>query len=288
MDNSNPYLRTAHQNIQNREFDKAKQLLISILNNEPQNSDAWYLLGVALQEPKETAYCLRQAISFQPDHPEAVEGLDHLERNFNLIPLQVMILDAGSAAIGNSCPFCKQIFCEGEKVVSCPQCRGSQHYSCWVDNGFTCARRLCSGFSVKENNFEPLPIQPQKPAGRMIVIRKENMTKVKKVTRVEKEEPFLRKILIMKLLAEDGQIPPEQAASLADVELEDLLKQYQRDRSKSDESDDALSNNFDKIPEPSAISMAPIPRLEKFCVHCGKSYLQDVSRFCAYCGKPRQ
>jgi hypothetical protein len=262
-------------------------LLSSILGHDPRNADAWYLLGAAVQEPRETAYCLRQAAQFQPDHPDALEGLAHLERNFNLAPLQVMMLDASSAAVGRTCPFCQQIFCAGDRVVSCPDCRGSQHYQCWLDNGYACARRMCSGFSLREITAEPLPVQPQEPAGRMIVIRKENMSGVKKATKVEQEEPFLRRLLIMKLLAVEGQLSPEAAANLPDVDLDLLLEQYRQDRRKAEGAVDEAPDVPVVEPPVAAVDVA-LPVISKFCVHCGKAYLRDGSRFCAYCGKPRR
>src|SRR5512138_2115762 len=274
MDITHPYLRTAAQEIQNKEFDKAKNLLTSILNNNPYNPDAWYLLGVAFGEPHKTAYCLRRALSIQPNHTEAQEGVAQLERDLNIKPLQVMRTDPNSGAIGGTCPYCHNHFASSEEVVVCPVCSGVHHYACWADNGYACATRMCQGFSLREVALEPLPAQPPQAEQQVIVIREEDIPDVNVVTRKGQEEPFLRKLLVIKLMAEEGLLAPEQAAGLPDID--ELLDQFQRDRKAHPDTIRQGEAAAGVISQASNLMRSPAA---KFCIQCGKAYPREASQY---------
>lgn len=284
MNNVNPFLRAAAQQIQIQQFDQARNILTGVLNQNPNDPDAWYLMATTMDAPKEIAYCLRQALKIQPDHADACNGIAHLEEDVNLIPLQVMVTDRESAAIGGHCPFCGSGFAVTEKVVVCPVCSATYHQVCWADNGFGCAIRLCGGFSLREIVSDPIPVQPPRPESKMVVVQKEDIPQVNVETRQKQEEPFLRKILLLKLLQEDGVLSRDQLAGLSDVNVDQLLEQYLRDRDPDTEKHRETSTNSISMNE----KAEPMdPSALRFCVYCGNVYPREISKYCSFCGKPR-
>ena len=288
MINSNPYLRTAVQELQSGQVAKAKNLIAGVLNQNPSNPDAWFLLGTALEEPRETAYCFRQALSIRPDHAETLQGIEQIKKNLDLEPLQVMEVGTDSVSLNQTCPYCQARFKITEQVVVCPNCKRAHHYVCWMENGNACAGRLCTGFSLEEVILNPLPVQQPKTEKKEIILTKENIPQVEVASRKAKEEIFTKKMLLMALLAEEGALAPDQTSNLPPVD--DLLDQLQRDRTSQNQQ----SANIKKTEIPtSALNVRSDVTKQatlqsKFCIHCGKAYPRFESKYCIYCGKPRE
>lgn len=278
MDISDPYLRTASQTIQNGEPGKAHMLLVSILANDPKNAEAWFLLSATVTEPPRIATCLRNVLHLQPDHEGAVQMMAQLKDSLHVEPLRVLRVGYHSIAVGQICPYCRDKFKVLDEIIVCPRCHRSHHYDCWQENGHTCAVSLCDGFSLEEMADEPLPMQAEKTAEEIIVLHKEDISNTDVVTRKQKEDRFLRKMLMMALAAEEGALPPEEGAQLPSVD--ELLDQIQRDRTLDQQ---VKATQTAQTPSPPATGSPP-----KYCVHCGQTYPRPESKFCMCCGQPRQ
>lgn len=233
--------------------------------------------------------------------------MTQLERQTGIQPLQVMQVAGSSAANGRTCPYCSNPFVEKEQVIACPRCHVSHHYDCWVDNGHACAAALCDGFSIREVCQQPLPPQPEESETEMIVIRKEDIPDTAIMTRKEQEQQFQRRLLLMALLAEEGQLPPEQVRGLPSVD--ELLDQVQRDRTTDAQHTATVSPSSPEATPPSPRAM-PVPyqssgvvvgtlsiwpeQLEPVsvtkekpsqpCKKCGFDFGNSAAHFCPRCG----
>lgn len=224
-----PYLRAAGQAIQVGELDKARSILAALLSQDQKNVEAWFLLSAAVEQPPAIAGCLRQVLRLAPDHAGALMVRSRLEQEWHLPPLPVMQVAATSAALKHPCPFCTSPIQVMEEVVACPQCQTYHHYSCWQENGHCCGALLCQGFSLSELASQPLPIQPAPTDRPLVVIRKEDIGRARKVSRKEQEQSFQRYLLMLALLQEEGELPAQLASALPSID--ELIDQIQRDRS---------------------------------------------------------
>lgn len=309
MDPSHPYLRAASQAIQAGELERAWDILGPIVAQDPNNVEAWFLLSGAAPEPRAAAACLRNVLALDPGHDGAAKMLTQLEQQQGLEPLQVMQVGAGSAALEQSCPYCSSLMKALEEVVACPKCQTSHHFECWVENGCACAATLCDGFSIREVYNRPLPRQPSQPEPEVIVIRKEDVHDAGKEGRKAQEQRFQRQLLLMALLAEEGEVAPEYAAGLPSVD--DLLDQIQRDRGPAEPSQ-APARTAGPETTPAAAQPTPTsyrssgvvtgilsiwpkqpepqPGAEErpeACQQCGRVFGSSTARFCPKCGAPR-
>jgi hypothetical protein len=148
---------------------------------------------------------------------------------------------------------------------------------CWVENGSACGATLCNGFSLRELYHQPLQPQPPAKIAPVIVIRKEDIPDAGYATRKQQEQKFQRQVLMLALMKEEGQIPPDMAVPSVD----ELLDQIQRDRASGAPSSPASAPAKIK-----SVSL-PHPTLPKFCTHCGRPYPRVESKFCATCGHLR-
>lgn len=284
MDISDPYLRTASQAIKNGETEKASTLLMSMLANNPRNAEAWFLFSTIITEPPRIAACLRNVLHLQPDHEGAIQMMEQLRESFSIEPLQVMRVGYHSIAFGHTCPYCRDEFKALDEIIVCPRCHRSQHYDCWQENGHTCAVSLCDGFSLQEIADKPLPIQAEKTAEEVIILRKEDVSGTDVVTRKQKESRFVRKMLLMALAAEEGAIPPEEGDQLPSGD--ELLDQIQRDRS-SDQQTTQIAQAIQTPPLSPEATLQTATSLPKYCLHCGQAYPRPNSKFCISCGQFR-
>jgi hypothetical protein len=231
----------------------------------------------------------------------------------------VMRVGMGSAANGQACPYCSTPFRALEEVVSCPKCQTSHHYACWVENGCMCAATLCDGFSLREVVQQPLPLQPPQPAPEEIVIRKEDVADEGSVTRKQQEQRFQRRLLLVALMAEEDQLPPEAADGLPSVD--EILDQIQHDRTTdatptardlSSSQETALPSRQETLlppspatppayqssgivtgiipiwPEQAQPEAAPAGEPVDCCGNCGYSFQKSKGRFCPKCGTERE
>jgi hypothetical protein len=71
-------LRNAIRQIKAGKGGKARPELVSLLRREPENSQAWYLLSFALDDPQRQQYALLQALRVKPDFEKASKRLSRL------------------------------------------------------------------------------------------------------------------------------------------------------------------------------------------------------------------
>ncbi len=320
----NTYVTAAARSIQEGNPDKAREILLSYVEQNPDDVQAWFLLSGTLTEPYQMVQCLRHTLALDPQHEGAQTALNTLEQQTGQAPLQVMQVGSNSAAMGRPCPFCSNDFQMAEEVVACPACSTSHHGSCWGENGYRCATRLCQGYSLREERAHPLPIQPAASDSvvtdpQVIVIRKEDIGQAVKITRKEQEQRFQRRLLLLKLLEEEGEVAPEVGAGLPSVD--ELLDQIQRDRQPA-QADRAVPMPPSSEPEPpkatedetTPTKASPLPpptgayqhtpvvtgvipvmpqptepaRPEgAHCQQCGYAFQNPKARFCRQCGAQR-
>lgn len=58
---------------------EARGMLMAILNDEPQNEDAWLVLSAAVDEPERKRQCLETVLEINPDNEVARRGLGRLQ-----------------------------------------------------------------------------------------------------------------------------------------------------------------------------------------------------------------
>ena len=75
-------LRSAFENLKAGEKALARIELRALLDKEPDNADAWWLMAHALTEPDEIRQALQQDLRLRPDHRAAQEKLDALNRKY--------------------------------------------------------------------------------------------------------------------------------------------------------------------------------------------------------------
>jgi hypothetical protein len=307
---SHPYLQTASQAIQNGELDKAQNILIAILDQDPYQIEAWFLLSAAVEDPRGVAACLRNTLTLDPSHAGAIKMMAQLEQQTGLEPLVVMQVGVGSAALGQTCPYCSSPFKALERVVACPKCQVSHHHECWQENDYTCAAVLCDGFSLRDLVQQPLPLQPPETALETIVIRKEDLPNVTTISRKQQEERFQRRLLMLALMAEEGELPADALTGLPSID--ELLDQIQRDRGTQPQATpSAPASPAKTAPPPSpptassyqssgvvtgviriwpeqgpadaVLGAGPAP----VCRKCSYSFQNNQAKFCPKCGAER-
>ncbi len=316
---NNPYLNAASQAIQDGELEKARDILIPLVEQDPNNAEAWFLLSGALDEPRAIMACLRNILVLMPHHVGAIKMMTQLEQQTGLQPLQVMQVGAGSAASEQFCPYCSDSFKATEEVVVCPKCQSNHHFECWLENSHSCAAVLCDGFSIRELYQDPLPLQPPTSEAKTIVIKKEDIPDGTTVTRKQQEERFQRRLLLMALMAEEGQLPPGAGDNLPGVD--ELLDQIQRDRvvdkqtispaeppgseaasppstpapasppfqptPESYRSSGVVTDVISIWPDQAQPEAPPATGPAKSCQNCGYDLQNSTARFCPKCGTER-
>jgi hypothetical protein len=272
MGEYHPYLEAAKRDISAFELERAHNTLVSIVSKEETCAEAWYLLASIEVHAANIVQFLRKALLYQKDYPEAEKLLSDLQQKHHIKPLQVMMIQTGSTAVGKTCPFCFAHFRLSDKVIVCPKCKRTHHYHCWEENGCACAGKFCDGFSVSELKDEPLPSLPDQSEVRLIIIREEDIVPGAAGERQKREALFLLKMLISNVSAEQGLISQQSVVGLPSIdELIDLIKQ----------SRDSLRQSGHHS------SPGQVVKLPKFCLNCGKQFPRAESRFCPYCGVPR-
>ena len=58
---------------------KARGMLMAILNDEPQNEEAWLVLSAAVDDPERKRQCLETVLELNPDNEVARRGLGRLQ-----------------------------------------------------------------------------------------------------------------------------------------------------------------------------------------------------------------
>ena len=227
-DTIQPLLDEALEAIQQGQTDKAQRILVDLLEENSQDAETWFLLSATVDNHRTTAHCLRNALAIDPEHDGARQMMAKLAQQVGIGALTVMRVGANSAAMGKHCPYCSGPFRVREEVVFCPACNVSHHFECWAENNHACAGTLCEGFSLEEIYSSLLPMQPPAAVPQPIVIRKEDIPERGKVSRKEQEQSFQRRLLLMALLAEEGELTPGLAGALPSVD--EILDQVQRDR----------------------------------------------------------
>ncbi|NDJ86522.1 MAG: tetratricopeptide repeat protein [Chloroflexi bacterium] len=71
-------LEKAYIHIQKDEYDQAVSILKPILNREPNNADAWWLMANTVDDPREARKALINVLKNDPSHVQARETLDVL------------------------------------------------------------------------------------------------------------------------------------------------------------------------------------------------------------------
>ncbi len=64
---------------------RARRLLGQVVNDDPDNVAAWWFLSAVLEDPEQRARCLREVLRLRPDHVEARQMLNALERRRALV-----------------------------------------------------------------------------------------------------------------------------------------------------------------------------------------------------------
>lgn len=63
---------------------QARTLLLALLRLDPEIDQAWFLLGVALEDPSKKAYAFKQALKLNPSHQKAADQLDRLRGEYGM------------------------------------------------------------------------------------------------------------------------------------------------------------------------------------------------------------
>lgn len=79
---SSQTLRTAYQLIKTGQKAQAAEQLHSLLDQEPENADAWWLLAMASTEPADIRHALEHDLQLRPEHEAAQKALAALNRKF--------------------------------------------------------------------------------------------------------------------------------------------------------------------------------------------------------------
>lgn len=72
-------IKEAVEAIRAKELQKAYNLLVRIVEQDPKNAQAWYLLSFLVKKKVYQINCLHRALKFAPDHHDAKERLQKLE-----------------------------------------------------------------------------------------------------------------------------------------------------------------------------------------------------------------
>lgn len=81
-DSTQQQLEQAYNLIQQEQLDDAIGLLRKIINKQPNNIDAWWLLANAVTEPDDAHEALSNVLRLNPNHAEAREAFDQLMAQF--------------------------------------------------------------------------------------------------------------------------------------------------------------------------------------------------------------
>lgn len=79
---SKEQLERAFELIQADEYEQASKLLKGILDRDPSNSDAWWLLANTVEDPREARRALVNVLKHDPKHVQAQETLETLNEQF--------------------------------------------------------------------------------------------------------------------------------------------------------------------------------------------------------------
>lgn len=63
---------------------EAQSLLKQLVNQEPKNARAWYLLSQVVEQPEQQIYCLKKVLEIDPDNQHASLRLEQLQRKTSL------------------------------------------------------------------------------------------------------------------------------------------------------------------------------------------------------------
>jgi len=75
-------LREAYEFVKNGQRDQARAILDSVVNSDPNNADAWWLMAMAVSTPAEMRNALENVIRIKPDHANARQMLDKMNAQF--------------------------------------------------------------------------------------------------------------------------------------------------------------------------------------------------------------
>ena len=79
-------LNLAYELIQQEQMDEAISILDSILLDDPENADAWWLRANAVSEPEDARHALQKVLDYNPDHEQAKQWLDRLNEVYPPVP----------------------------------------------------------------------------------------------------------------------------------------------------------------------------------------------------------
>lgn len=79
---SKEQLERAFELIQADEYEQASKLLKTIIEREPRNADAWWLLANTVEDPREARRALVNVLKHDPKHVQARETLESLNEQF--------------------------------------------------------------------------------------------------------------------------------------------------------------------------------------------------------------
>lgn len=79
-------MQKAYQLIKTGQLDDALAILTPIIRAEPDNADAWYLLGFALADPEKRLYAFEQALRLDPSNQSAQKQLAKLHAASVVLP----------------------------------------------------------------------------------------------------------------------------------------------------------------------------------------------------------
>lgn len=74
---------------------RARRLLLQVVSEQPDNVAAWWFLGAVVDDPAQRAEALRQVLRLRPDHEEARDLLDRLERQAPRTSAAALVDDDG-------------------------------------------------------------------------------------------------------------------------------------------------------------------------------------------------
>ncbi|MCC7448631.1 MAG: hypothetical protein IT324_14520 [Anaerolineae bacterium] len=75
-------LREAYEYIKNGQRDQARAVLDPVVNSDPNNADAWWLMAMAVSTPADMRNALENVIRIKPDHANARQMLDKMNAQF--------------------------------------------------------------------------------------------------------------------------------------------------------------------------------------------------------------
>jgi len=106
----NDLLKQAYEFYKSGNRNQAVTILIMLVQQEPNSKEAWYALGVCVEETHKKIYCIKKTLSIDPNHKNAQLALEKLTNLTSVTPLKSLplsVLPSNSASnnqLSNSLP----------------------------------------------------------------------------------------------------------------------------------------------------------------------------------------